>query len=181
MRTQYRGRGGAILACALAGAASFGAPGAPAAARPDTVVMTCDETGTVTWLNGITDSKAQVRWKNEKHYANCVRPDKSTPPVYPEESIAGGTELASCDDVESHEGNGVMFWSDGSTTTFEQKAVKQGKSKGNGTGEFTLTIGAGNDFAGDTATDKDTLTKKEKESCPGLQNATTQGTLTISE
>ncbi|WP_225726956.1 MULTISPECIES: hypothetical protein [unclassified Nocardia] len=168
----------------LAGAVSFGAPVgvAPAAAKPDTVVMTCDETGIVTWLNaGITDTKATVRWENNKHYDNCRLPDGSTPKVYPKISVAEGTEFASCDDVdvESHKGSGEMTWSDGSATTFEQKASKQSKFKGDGTGEFTLIIGDGNDFAGDTAIDKDTLTKKESESCPGLTSATTKGTLTI--
>ncbi|QIS10144.1 hypothetical protein [Nocardia arthritidis] len=171
-----------IVAGVLAGAVSFGAPGwvAPAAAKPDTVVMTCDETGNVTWLGaGITDTKAKVDWENTKHYDNCKLPDGSTPQVYPERSVAMGTELASCDAVESHEGRGEMSWSDGSTTTFKQKASKQSKFKGNGTGEFTLIIEDGNDFTGDTAIDKDTLTKKESKSCPGLTSATTKGTLTI--
>ncbi|QIS18816.1 hypothetical protein [Nocardia terpenica] len=180
LRTQYLGRGGAILACALAGAASLVVPGwvAPASARPDTAVMKCDETGTVTWLDaGIPDSKTQVSWKNDKTYTNCELSNGFTLPAYPKTSTAVGTESASCDDVENHQGSGAIVWSDGTITKFEQKASKQDKSKGNGTGEFTLTIEAGNKFGVSTATDEDTLTAKG--SCPGLTSAKTQGTLTI--
>jgi hypothetical protein len=172
-----------IAACALAGVLSFLAPGwaAPTVANADTVVMTCKERGTVTWLSGgVAVGKTQVGWKNDKQYSDCVDPDGKEPGVYPVESVSAGTESASCDEVSNHEGTGILTWSNGSTSKIEQNASRQSKSKGNGTGSFTISIGAGNDdYRGDTATDVDTLTAKGI--CPGLTSATTGGTLTIYE
>ena len=177
-----RSAGGLIAVGALVGALSSLAPGwaAPATAD-DTVVLTCDETGTVEWLgagiNGAEMNKAPVGWKSDKHYTNCVGPNGAKLDAYPQESIADGSELASCDDLAAHTGNGIMIWSDGSNSLFEQKASTQAESGGGDGGTFTLTLGAGGPFAGDTAVDRNQLTVGGP--CPGLKNGTSKGTFTI--
>ncbi|ATL66698.1 hypothetical protein [Nocardia terpenica] len=185
LRTQYRGRGGAILTCALAGAASLVGPGwvTPAAAKPDTVVMTCEETGKVTWLSdGLGNEPGEVQWTNTKEYTNCKDPNGGTLTIpTPVSSVSAGTETASCDGtVTEHSGTGIMTWSDKSTSTIATDVKSETKSKGNGKGDFPITItsGTGKDL-GYSAEDVDTL--KVDGTCPGLKSATTTGTLTISK
>ncbi|MFC9433456.1 hypothetical protein [Nocardia sp. NPDC057030] len=162
---------GALLATTLCVAQGSAAPDRDA-------LVTCKETGEVTWLNvGIGKLAAPVPWQVATTFEGCAGPSISGSDPTPVSMAIAGTEKVACDGpVTSHKGTGTILWSDQTTSEISQSATKQSKSEGSGPGVFPITIKSGH-FAGHAA--EETSTVKLNGTCPGASVGTLTGTFRI--
>ncbi|QIS21396.1 hypothetical protein [Nocardia terpenica] len=147
-------------------------------------MLSCTETGTVTWSPpGIGTLPSTVNWSDKISFSNCsgTAVDQGLPiPVSEEDQ---GTEIANCSGtVDAHTGTGTILWNDGTSSKVSSTAISQSKQNGTGPGNFPIRILTGN-YRGKSATDSDTVTASDNPSgpCPGLTSATLDGTFTIAD
>lgn len=184
MSTHRCSRGGAILACVLLGAATFVAQSwlGPAPARADGPLITCKETGTVSWLDlGVGAIPGTITWNTTKKYTDCKGSGEYANGPFPRSSTSSGAEQASCNGVSGRHGTGILVWSDNtsihpSTSKIEIGQGPEPKPAIGGDGHVTIKIVSGY-LSGHTADDLDTVTVSGK--CPGVEQATTIGTFSI--
>ncbi|MFC9967523.1 hypothetical protein [Nocardia ignorata] len=181
MFTRYRLTGAVVLATASIGLVPFAAPGiaAPPGANQAEPIITCTQSGTVTWAgDGLGEKPTRVEWSATTEFADCAGSAVDEGGPYPVSMAEQGTEVASCEGkVTVHEGTGTITWSDGSTSTTSSKAAgNQAKSKGGGPATFPITIDSGT-LAGHSATDDNTVTTEQ--TCPGVTEAALTGTFSV--
>lgn len=164
---------GALLATTLCVAHSSAAPIADRDA-----LVTCKETGEVTWLNvGIGKLALPVPWQVATTFKGCVGTGISGDKPTPVSMAIAGTETVACDGpVTSHKGTGTILWSDNTTSKIRETATDQSKTAGSGPGVFPITIESGH-FAGHDAEETSTVTLNG--TCPGPTVGTLTGTFRI--
>ncbi|MEU7142277.1 hypothetical protein ABZ942_22710 [Nocardia sp. NPDC046473] len=169
---------------ALAGVALAAPPFAQGAALPSdisakTPVMTCKETGEVTWPEpGIADSPDTVNWKADIKFTDCkgTAVDEGSPTL--KSVTESGTEKASCTGkTTAHVGKGTITWSDNTTSDVTIGEISESKSKGSGPGDFPFSIVSGH-FKDHSAEVKDKVTDSGHP-CPGESKATIEGTFAL--
>ncbi|WP_194815463.1 hypothetical protein [Nocardia sp. XZ_19_385] len=175
MDTRFRLACVAVLVSATMGGAALAASTSAAAPADADALLTCKETGTVTWAEpGLADQPATVEWTAEIDFSECTGAATPTPVKL----SAKGTENAGCEgEVTEHKGTGTITWSDGSTSEFRQGETDQSKDEGSGPGIFPIYIVSGT-FADHFAEDNNTV-KFADDTCPGENKADLAGTFTL--
>ncbi len=141
--------------------------------------MTCEETGSVTWLGpGVLGTATPAAWNATVLYSDCSGSAIEAGKPHPVQMVLNGTETVQCEGpTTDHQGTGVLTWSDGTTSTVREEQINATMSGDSGEGEFAVTIDSGN-YTGYKFVDKTTLTFSEGV-CPGVAAGTFTGTLTM--
>ncbi|MEU7766673.1 hypothetical protein AB0B25_16280 [Nocardia sp. NPDC049190] len=145
------------------------------------VVLTCEESGTVSWAGlGIGALPSKVYWTDAITFSNCTGTavDQGLPIPVSETDI--GTETAGCDaETTDNTSTGTIIWSDGTSTDVSSGGGSQIEGSGSRRGDFPTLLSTG-PYAGKTAIDSNTVTPSDQQ-CPGLTFATLEGTWTIAD
>ncbi|MGO4648174.1 hypothetical protein AB4305_24905 [Nocardia sp. 2YAB30] len=145
------------------------------------VVLTCEETGTVSWAGlGIGALPAKVYWTDTITFSNCTGTAVDQGLPVPVSETDTGTETASCSEATTdNTSTGTITWSDGTTTDVNSAGGSEVEGSGSRRGDFPTLISTG-PYQGKTAIDTNTVTPSDR-LCPGVTFAKLEGTFTIAD
>lgn len=175
----HRRRGIVALVGAVIGASTLFTQGEIGAAQASAPIMTCQETGDVTWLGlGISGAATPTNWTATVLYSKCSGSAVESGGPYPSHLVLSGTEKVQCEGpTTDHQGTGEMTWSDGTTSRVHEGQRHASMSGNSGTGEFAVTIVSGT-FEGHEVVEETSLTFSGG-LCPMASTATFTGTFTL--